>query len=286
MPAIRLPARAGVAYHADIDRVFAMIIAATHTEAAPSRFARMTADGHRVWRSVYFGPAPSPDSSASLAAPSGRIYVDPAPGERREPQAFLVEQEAGAVVHPHFHFVDQFQVVVAGGGSLGRHAVAPISVHFAAACTGYGPIQPGTQGLSYFTFRASADETGAQYLPAARDRMRPSPKRNVVVDPITLSDAQSLAARVDCVTDTVLEKGDGLAVYLLRLAPGKVMSAPDASNGDGVSMLIARGQILREGISYSAWSCVYASPDEQSMSLTAGISGAEVLVMRFPRAAG
>jgi len=265
-----------------------MIIAATHTEAAPSRFARMTADGHRVWRSVYFGPAPSPDSSASLAAPSGRIYVDPAPGERREPQAFLVEQEAGAVVHPHFHFVDQFQVVVAGGGSLGRHAVAPISVHFAAACTGYGPIQPGAQGLSYFTFRASADDTGAQYLPAAGHRMRPLPKRNVIVEPITLNGAQSLAARVDCVTERVLEKGDGLAVYVLRLAPGKVMVAPDAAHGDGVSMLVAAGQILRDGISYSAWSCLYVSREERSISLKAGSSGAEVLVMRYPlpKAAG
>ena len=261
-----------------------MILAATHTDAAPSRFARTTADGHRVWRSVYFGPPPSPDSSESLAVPSGRIYVDPAPGQRREPQAFLVEQEAGAVVHPHFHFVDQFQVVVAGGGSLGRHPVAPISVHFAAACTGYGPIEPGAEGLSYFTFRASADETGAQYLPAARDRMRPLPKRNVVVDAITLTDAQSLAARVDCVTETLLEKGDGLAVYLLRLAPGKVMVAPDASRGDGVSMLIAGGEILHDGISYSAWSCLYVSRAERSISLTAGTSGAEVLVMRYPLA--
>ena len=36
------------------------------------------------------------------------------------PMAFLVEKEPGAVVHPHFHRADQYQVVVSGAGRLGK----------------------------------------------------------------------------------------------------------------------------------------------------------------------
>jgi hypothetical protein len=41
------------------------------------------------------------------------------------PMAFLVEQSAGSTVQAHFHAANQFQVVVAGRGVLGRHEVAP-----------------------------------------------------------------------------------------------------------------------------------------------------------------
>lgn len=261
-----------------------MIHAATRDDAAPTRFARTTVDGHRVWRSVFFGPAPSPSGSGTLAASaSEETYADPAPGEIREPQAFLVEQEPGAVVNPHFHYVDQFQVVVAGGGSLGRHPVAPISVHFAAACTGYGPIQPGDQGLSYFTLRASADETGAQYLPAARARMRPLPRRNVVVDAIRVSDAATLAERRESVAEAALDNDDGLAVVILRIAPGQSLESPDPASGGGISLLVAGGSIERAGADYPAWSCLFVPSREGVVTLRAGAAGAEVLAMRYPR---
>ena len=129
--------------------------------AAPTRFARNAPGGGRIWRTDYFGPPPSPKSSNSVDpnAMNAEVFTPPAPGEIRPPQAFLVEQEPNAIVHPHFHFVDQFQVVVDGGGRIGRHDVGPIMAHFAGACTGYGPITPGDGGLKYFTLRASADST-------------------------------------------------------------------------------------------------------------------------------
>ena len=262
-----------------------MIHAATRADAAPTRFARTTAEGHLLWRSMFFGPAPSPMSSESLLAKaSSDTYVDPLPGEVRAPQAFLIEQEAGAVVQPHFHYVDQFQVVVAGGGHLGRHPVTPLSVHFAAACTGYGPIQPGENGLSYFTLRASADETGAQYLPAARERMRPVPRRNVVVDVIVQEAPVVLAARRESVVETALDNEDGLAVSFLRMAPGHTLEAPDPARGNGISLLVAGGAIVRDGAEMAAWSCLYVPPSDGVIRLVAGAAGAEVLALRYPRA--
>ncbi len=213
----------------------------------------------------------------------GPDYTDPKPGENRQPQAFLVEQEAGAAVPPHFHYVDQFQVFVAGTGHLGRHEVSPLSVHFAGASTGYGPILPGNDGLSYFTFRASADETGAQYLPGARSRMRAGPRRNVVVERIFLSTPTALTERAASETEQALEKGDGLAVYLLRIAPNEALATPDTSLGCGASMLVANGELVLNAKPYPAWSCLYAAGSEGAISLQAGKSGAEVLYLRYPR---
>src|SRR5262245_38428116 len=67
------------------------------------------------------------------------------------PQSFLVEQEPHTIVLPHFHFEDEFQVVVGGSGSLGSHTLRPGFVHYAARHTGYGPLKAGAAGLAYLT---------------------------------------------------------------------------------------------------------------------------------------
>jgi hypothetical protein len=74
--------------------------------------------------------------------------------------------------------VDQFQVVVRGSGLIGKHEVAPLTVHFAAAYTGYGPTHAGEQGLDYLVFRLGVD-AGAAYLPESRDAMKPVPRQYV-----------------------------------------------------------------------------------------------------------
>src|SRR5690242_9982264 len=43
------------------------------------------------------------------------------------PFAFLSQGDPNRVIRPHWHIVDQFQVIVEGSGSLGRHEVAPYS---------------------------------------------------------------------------------------------------------------------------------------------------------------
>jgi hypothetical protein len=259
------------------------MLAKSQVEVASTRFSRVSTSGQLVWRTEFFGPPPSPVSSDSLAVAGAIEYREPEPGEVRPAQAFLVEQEAGAVVPPHFHFVDQFQVVVAGDGKLGAHAVQPLAVHFAGASTGYGPITPGDSGLSYFTFRASADETGAQYLPGARPRMRPLPKRNVIAPRILTGEAQDVAARKAGVLETALEKDDGLAVFYMRLAPGESMATPSAAQSKGMSMLVSAGSLTHSGRSYAPWSCLFVTPEEGSATLQASGEGAEVLVLRYPK---
>jgi hypothetical protein len=86
----------------------------------------------------------------------------PPPGpEVVYPMAFLVEQSAETVVQAHFHQANQWQVVVGGGGMLGRHAVEPVAVHYTNAFSSYGPLTAGPRGLHYFTLRNGYDPAPA-----------------------------------------------------------------------------------------------------------------------------
>ncbi|MFI4985872.1 MAG: hypothetical protein ACHQF3_00365 [Alphaproteobacteria bacterium] len=262
-----------------------MILASDAVLAAKSRFARKTPAGGAIWRTEFFGPPPSPASATSVDEDAGNalIYADPAPGEVRLPQAFLVEQEAGALVKPHFHFVDQFQIVVDGDGSFGRHAVQPITAHFASACTAYGPIVPGPEGLKYFSLRASADSTGAQFVPAAKDKMRKLPKRHMLSERIAVSAPDALSAMPAAVLETVKAEPDGLAVLMLRAPPSTVCALPDPRQGGGQSLIVAAGAIAHEGAAMGRWSALFVSCDEPAYEVHAGPAGAEVLVLQYPR---
>ena len=101
-----------------------------------------------------------------------------AEGEIPAPQAFLIQQDPRTLIRSHFHAQDQFQVVAEGGGMLGRHALSPLSVHFASRYTGYGPITSGDEGLSYFTLRAVTTPR-AYFLPEAREELADAPRRNL-----------------------------------------------------------------------------------------------------------
>ena len=87
------------------------------------------------------------------------------------PMAFLVAKDAAAIVKPHFHQADQYQVIVQGGGRLGVHDVATVSVHYTDAYSAYGPIVAAGEGVSWFTLR-NAWDPGARYMPAERRQLR------------------------------------------------------------------------------------------------------------------
>lgn len=264
-----------------------MIFARTAADAAPSRFARRTPEGAAIWRTDFFGPPPSPVDSGSVdpGSAGGPEFVEPKPGEIRPPQAFLVEQEPGATVHAHFHYVDQFQVVVGGSGRIGKHLLTPIMVHFAGANTPYGPILPSDQGLSYFTLRASADTTGAQFMPAARARRRPAPWRYELAPPVT-STEEALSGRQKVEIEQVLSGDGGLTVLMFRLPPGGSVNTPPPSAGSGQSLLVTAGSIFHGGSVCGRLSALFIPPDSPTLELTAGTGGADVLLLQFPKAGG
>src|ERR1700748_968279 len=65
------------------------------------------------------------------------------------PHAQVVEQPAAYVQQPHFHEIDQYQVVVLGAGTIGRHEVVRGQYHYTDRATTYGPIVGAQEAIHY-----------------------------------------------------------------------------------------------------------------------------------------
>jgi hypothetical protein len=196
------------------------------------------------------------------------------------PTVFLVEQPPHAVLATHFHLHNQFQVVRAGSGTLGPHAVGPGSVHYAGAYTGYGPLMAGPAGLSYFTLRA-VHETGANFLPAARDRLRRGPKRHAqgpVHAPLPLAALRGLPA--PCRVPLIAPQDD-LAACAFQLPPLAAL-APGAPAGSGQFQLVLAGALDTPQGRLQAWESRYLSAGEDAGGCAAGADGVHLLVLDMP----
>ena len=212
------------------------------------------------------------------------VADDASPAPR--PQAFLVEQSANWTLPTHFHQEHQFQVFVAGGGSIGKHPVERLAVHYASPHTGYGPLVSGDGGISYFTLRAVGD-TGAWYLPEQREnlllRIR---KQQAHAVPDSYVSADQLRALPRPVQETLIEPQEGgLAAWLVRLPARSGAPAPArAESGGGRFYVVTQGSLLNAGEELAGLATVFVSSDEP-FALQAGGDGAEVLVLQFPAVA-
>ena len=204
-----------------------------------------------------------------------------------EPQAFLVEMHANETIVPHFHEVDQFQVFVAGGGGLGRQAAGLLAVHYADHHTGYGPINAGPHGYSYFTLRAKSDP-GAHYLhkPGYREALKPSAKRHGIAAGITLSTEPVLMDRKEVAVEKLmpeLDGNDGLGASLIRMGPGATHTGPNPRATGGQYYLVVNGSLALGTASYSAWSTVFVPETDAPLALTSGPKGLEALILQFAK---
>ena len=206
-----------------------------------------------------------------------------------QPQAFLIEMSANEVIVPHFHEVDQFQIFVSGSGSIGRSKEAgiPLLVHYADHHTGYGPINAGPQGYSYFTLRAKSDP-GATYLhnPGYREKLKPSAKRHGVAAGITLSTEPVLIDRKDVAVEPLMQElatGDGLGAALIRMGPGTSYAGPDPSGTGGQYYLVLNGSVEVDAGSFGTWTPIFVPKTDKAVTLRAGAKGAEALLLSFAR---
>ncbi len=206
---------------------------------------------------------------------------------KEEPQAFLIEMHADESILPHFHEVDQFQVFVAGSGGMGRQAAGTLAVHYADHHTGYGPINAGPQGYSYFTLRARSDP-GAHYLhrPGYREALKPSRKRHGVAAGITLSTEPVLMDLKQAKEELLLQDldgSDGLGASIIRMGPGMTRTGPDPRPTGGQYYLVLNGSLEFDAGKYPAWSTVFVAWDDVPLSFRAGTKGLEALLLSFPK---
>jgi hypothetical protein len=243
-----------------------MIYAVSGADAMPRRKTmKSPGNGAERWRTEYFGQNGT-----------GRLLP--------EPQAFLIDMREHDEILPHFHEVDQFQVFVAGAGSVGRSSepVPPITVHYADRYTGYGPILSGPGGAAYFTLRARTDP-GPVYLhhPGYREKLKPSAKRHFAKQ-TWLSTPAVLHGRTDVSLEPVAgEGGQGPGAVMIRAGAGLAFQSPDATGTGGIYLLVLQGGVDYQGQHYPEWSVMFVAQSDGALALTAGARGAELLALRF-----
>lgn len=229
--------------------------------------------------------------SSQLAAdgiiPSNRIeYIGsrPARGGAGQPQAFTIEMAPDQEFGPHYHSVDQYQVILYGDGRIGRRELSTYAIHYTDRYTSYGPLVAGSGAMHYMTLRAQADP-GPQYLsqPGARERMQPSKRRFLLKSGIPTLDARALAELDAPLTDTLFPLyDDGVQSLVFRLAPGMSMPLPDPAEGGGQFLLVMDGEVVLDE-SLPRHSTIFVSPSEPPATLQAGEAGAQVMLMQFAR---
>jgi len=152
----------------------------------------------------------------------GRTNIIADSGMAGGPHAYLVEQLPNVALPPHFYMTEQFQVVLAGRGLLGRsNILVPLTVHYACGKTAYGPIVANSMGLFYLTLRPKT-EYGAHYLSDPKtvvDRL--TPKFHTTSSSVLPATADQLASAQTATHEEVITPdASGLAVWLSRLPDG------------------------------------------------------------------
>jgi len=234
-----------------------MTLIATAPETLSTRKHHVLANGTGYYRTAYIGG-----------------------GDVKEgPTCFLVEQAPNSIVEPHFHQADQFQVFVAGEGTLGKHAIVPVVVHYVNAFTPYGPIKSHGDGIHYFTLRNGYDP-GARFLPGAIKELPRIPRRHATSKPSPLGRGPGPSGTE---WSNLLEgEPGGLAAYHVKLAGSHTQSVGGDIAAGGEFWVVLRGSLELGTKTLPAFSCLYRCADEQRPAAHAGCEGAELVVLQFP----
>ena len=205
----------------------------------------------------------------------------PAPDVPQDPHAFLVESTHEDSFATHFHRVDEFQVVVRGGGTMGRHTLVPGLVHFARADTPYGPIRVADDGLQFLTLRACKDGSGAHFFPKGKETLESITGR----DPWQVSEHAAFEKTGGVALRPFAKIRDerGLAAYSLALGPGAKTAAPDPSTTAGQYLVVTQGSLKYEGKEHTALTIIFVKSSEQPFEFEAGEHGLNALVLNFPQ---
>jgi hypothetical protein len=253
-----------------------MILTADST-VAHSTSRRKTANG---WHTTFIGKNRNTLKEGEVPPPDDGLY----------PMAFLVEKEAGAIVHPHFHQADQYQVVVQGSGKLGLHDIASVAVHYTDAFSAYGPIVAAEEGVAWFTLR-NAWDPGARYMPEHRRQLREArakfQHREATCGPLPpLSDAELAALTASSGEAVIAETADGLGTWRYTVPPLGAVAGPLPSSGGGQFWLVSSGSAsVAGGALLPPQSCVFVAPEDAAAVFSAGPMGADLICMQFPKRA-
>ncbi len=190
-----------------------------------------------------------------------------------EPQAYIVDMRTpGGVIAPHYHDVDQFQLVLRGTGQMGPKPLQPGSVHYVDHHTTYGPIVAGPEGLAFFTLRATRAE-GRYNMPESKrlKTIRSGEFFTVTPDIADHAERQVLAGTTK-----------GACAELWRVPPKAAL--PQTTHAGAAYRVVLDGSVHCGGSQLTADSVVFTGPGEPAPEAVAGPDGAVVALVGFPRA--
>jgi hypothetical protein len=209
-------------------------------------------------------------------------FVGSYAADDRTTQGYLVAfDEAGGRIPPHFHGVDQWQVVIQGGGRLGKHDASPVLVHYTDGYTPYGPIVAGDDGIGFYTLRVQA-YIGVHRMPGSRSEMlRPAGRARTIDAGLTPGRPGTLASSSS--VRPLVTEADGVAAWSVRLAPDATATAPSPADGGGQYHIVVNGSWAREGEELPPKSLAFVAPGDAPAQYEAGPEGLELVVTQFPR---
>lgn len=205
------------------------------------------------------------------------------------PQLLLVQQEIPeSQILPHFHGIDQFQVFMDGDGRLGNHAIAPISIHYTNAWTGYGPIVAGEKGMSYYVMRPGFDSLGSQYVHVAESRqyIKRGPKRFLLAEKVTRKSKEDLLGLTEIEVDRVIDVGAddkdaGVFAHVMSVGPGTSITGTNPRLGGGQVMLVLGGSLTYEGSHMGERAAIAITSEENAVTVKSNSEGAQILYLQY-----
>lgn len=193
------------------------------------------------------------------------------------PQAFLVERPyAGARIDPHFHDIDQFQVVVQGDGRIGKKQVHPIAFHYTDAYSPYGPIIGNDEGISFFTLR-NVSSGGHFVMPGSGHLMPCRAGRNLAG---IFDTAAPMKEKETSRSILIAKEEDGVQAMGLRLGANAIADG-ELSDAGGQYYLVCAGALIEDGKELPPNSLVRVDPGEPAPRFQAGADGADLLMLQF-----
>ena len=214
------------------------------------------------------------DSGVSLW--NRRFMVDPEQGS----MAHLTYQESGYTSPAHFHWSDQFQVILDGDAKFANHHLVPLTVHYVDKETAYGPIVPGANGVVYGAFRRK--KTGIMFMKDVRAQgvKWGSPGREYSVAEAEKPWQEEGSLQVKRLLG---DEHTGPWAEFVRYAPHSTLAGWRFSLADAEVQLVVQGSCSAEGRPLECHSLRYLQEDAQGQPLLIGPEGATILFMGFDR---
>ena len=230
--------------------------------------------GHEQWRTGYMGP----EVEQYKGLPNAPVGT--------APQIFLDEIMPDQSITPHFHQVDQFTILVGGSGSVGRNPLNFVSLYYTDRYVAYGPLKSGPCGMALFTVRPKADPGGVHLHMPGYEKFRQPWRKRFLFGNVVLSVDPVLQARNESAMEHLFEekhRDDGLDAAVIRLGGNGSLQGPDPATTNGQTYIVLNGTLQQDGQDLPKWSLLYVGPGEAPLTLTAGQTGAEVLLVAFPK---